>query len=409
MKKLQSVAMMGMLALGGLSLVSCSNDENEAIDNGQAQQTQEVQVTLESVLNDVNQRVAQIDYSQLAPLAKALDVAYEDSETEDGDDATAAFIDKLRGLLKNFQPTTSESEWNRSYNQWTYANIDSTLVFTLDALIALGNENAQEGELGLTQQAYSQSLTVAGEDSVVYTIQTRVTKEMNANGLVLEDVGAGQLVVYAGSEVLLSIDTHREQLVGLKSFKPVNEYVTTGSLTFAGNVFTLGYSRNELNSIKRFVSFAQNGMHVATLQMTVGSDFGWETLTSRKLTLSGEVEVILMGNLAAIRGTVTDLGRFYQDGTSMVQVSKQGTSMENCQRLTQSFNSVASLKLLISGTNAAQLKVAAVQTDATLNLWKPVVMVNSPIIGKREMTIAEVIDAMGISFSDIVEALLGKE
>ncbi len=409
MKKLQSVAMMGMLALGGLSLVSCSNDENEAVDNGQAQQTQEVQVTLESVLNDVNQRVAQIDYSQLAPFAKALDVAYEDSETEGGDDATAAFIDKLRGLLKNFQPTTSESEWNRSHNQWTYANIDSTLVFTLDALIALGNENAQKGELGLTQQVYSQSLTVAGEDSVVYTIQTRVTKEMNANGLALEDVGAGQLVVYAGSEVLLSIDTHREQLVGLKSFKPVNEYVTTGSLTFAGNVFTLGYSRDELNSIKRFVSFAQNGMHVATLQMTVGSDFGWETLTSRKLTLSGEVEVILLGNLAAIRGTVTDLGRFYQDGTSMVQVSKQGTSMENCQRLTQSFNSVASLKLLLSGTNAAQLKVAAVQTDATLNLWKPVVMVNSPIIGKREMTIAEVIDAMGISFSDIVEALLGKE
>jgi hypothetical protein len=232
---------------------------------------------------------------------------------------------------------------------------------------------------------------------------------MNANGLALENVGAGQLVVYDGSEVLLAIDTHLEQLVGLKSFKPVNEYVTTGSLTFAGNVFTLGYSRDELNSIKRFVSFAQNGMHVATLQMTVGSDFGWETLTSRKLTLSGEVEVILMGNLAAIRGTVTDLGRFYQDGTSMVQVSKQGTSMENCQRLTQSFNSVASLKLLISGTNAAQLKVAAVQTDATLNLWKPVVMVNSPIIGKREMTIAEVIDAMGISFSDIVEALLGKE
>ena len=409
MKKLQSVAMMGMLALGGLSLVSCSNDENEAVDNGQAQQTQEVQVTLESVLNDVNQRVAKIDYSQLAPLAKALDVAYEDSETEGGDDATAAFIDKLRGLLKNFQPTTSESEWNRSHNQWTYANIDSTLVFTLDALIALGNENAQKGELGLTQQVYSQSLTIAGKDSVVYTIQTRVTKEMNANGLALENVGAGQLVVYAGSEVLLSIDTHRELLVGLKSFKPVNEYVTTGSLTFAGNVFTLGYSRDELNSIKRFVSFAQNGMHVATLQMTVGSDFGWETLTSRKLTLSGEVEVILMGNLAAIRGTVTDLGRFYQDGTSMVQVSKQGTSMENCQRLTQSFNSVASLKLLISGTNAAQLKVAAVQTDATLNLWKPVVMVNSPIIGKREMTIAEVIDAMGISFSDIVEALLGKE
>ena len=409
MKKLQSVAMMGMLALGGLSLVSCSNDENEAVDNGQAQQTQEVQVTLESVLNDVNQRVAQIDYSQLAPLAKALDVAYEDSETEGGDDATAAFIDKLRGLLKNFQPTTSESEWNRSYNQWTYANIDSTLVFTLDALIALGNENAQKGELGLTQQAYSQSLTIAGKDSVVYTIQTRVTQEMNANGLALENVGAGQLVVYAGSEVLLAIDTHRELLVGLKSFKPVNEYVTTGSLTFAGNVFTLGYSRDELNSIKRFVSFAQNGMHVATLQMTVGSDFGWETLTSRKLTLSGEVEVILLGNLAAIRGTVTDLGRFYQDGTSMVQVSKQGTSMENCQRLTQSFNSVASLKLLLSGTNAAQLKVAAVQTDATLNLWKPVVMVNSPIIGKREMTIAEVIDAMGISFSDIVEALLGKE
>ena len=83
--------------------------------------------------------------------------------------------------------------------------------------------------------------------------------------------------------------------------------------------------------------------------------------------------------------------------------------MENCQSLTQSFNSVASLKLLLSGTNAAQLKVAAVQTDATLNLWKPVVMVNSPIIGKREMTIAEVIDAMGISFSDIIEALLGKE
>ena len=72
MKIISYIAMAGVLAAGGLTLGACTSDE-EASANGQPQQqVTEQQQTVQEVLAEVGDNLAQIDFQQLAPLADAL-------------------------------------------------------------------------------------------------------------------------------------------------------------------------------------------------------------------------------------------------------------------------------------------------------------------------------------------------
>ena len=406
MKRIKSIVMMGLLMMaGGFVLTACSSDDSE-LTSEQTPQAPETQATLDEVLVKVDNCMKQVDFTPLAPLAESLNAVDARSLTSDGE-GDKSVADVLSALLAYLKPTYSETDWTSTYQQWSYANLDSTLCLTFDLLFQLGNESAQEGEIGLNQRTYTQSLEVNGVDGALYTIKTKEVKQLTANGLVAENVGVSQLTVYKDGTPLFSVEAMRQLNLGLKNSQLVNESVITGTLSMNGNEFILGYEREGLNSVCRYITLIQNGSHVVTLKMTVGNDFGWSTFQTKNIVFNGEFEVILMGNLASIKGTSTDLKRFYNDGIEMAKASRYGSSMENCQIISDSFNETTSVQLLLAGTNAAQLKLTARQTDVERNLWKPVIVCTSPLIGKNEMTIAEIMDAMDISFKDILELLLG--
>ena len=406
MKSMKSIVMMGMLlAAGSFGLTACSSDDSD-LTGEQTSQVQENQLTLEDALVKVENCMKQVDFSPLDPLAESLAVSNARSLSSDSV-APKSLIEALKNLMPLLKPTYAETDWRSTYQQWSYANLDSTLCLTFDLLFELGNDGAQQGEIGLNQRTYTQSLQVKGANDAIYTIQTKVVKQLTANGLVAENVGVSQLTIYSDDKVLLSIEAMRQWNLGVKALLPVNESIVTGTLRIGGNEFILGYERTGVNKKCRYVTLIQDGSHVFTQKITVGNDFGWNTLQSKTITYSGEFELILMGNLAAIKATTTDLRSFHQNGIEMVKAGRYGSSMENCQIIADTFNETTSLQILLAGTNAAQMKIAARQIDEERNLWKPVLVCASPILGKSEMTIAEIFDAMDVSFKDILELLLG--
>lgn len=408
MKSVKSIVMMGMLlAASGLGLTACSSEDSD-LTGGQSSQVQKEQVTLDEALVKVENCMKQVDFSPLAPLAESLSTSNARALSSESD-AANSIIDALDALMPLLKPTYAETTWRSTYQRWSFANLDSTLCLTFDLLFELGNKNVQQGEIGLNQRTYTQSLQVKGVNDSIYTITTKVVKQLTTSGLVAENIGTGQLVIYQNEKPLFAIETMRQLNVGVRALKPVNEYVTTGTLRIAGNEFTLGYERTGVKTECRYVTFVQNGSHVLTQKMTMDKDFSWNSSEGLNVTFSGEYELILMGNLAAIKATTTDLKRFYQDGIEMAKAGRYGSSMENCQIIADSFNETTSLQILLAGTNAAQMKIVARQIDVERNLWKPVLVCTSPILGKNEMTIAEIMDAMDITFKDIMDLLLGAD
>lgn len=385
MKKVYLFVAMGMIA-SVMTLNSCSSDEENIVVEQPVQPT-EPQTTLVDVVDQVKTR-STVDYSDLEPLAAAVR-----SKAEDADDTSnIKMLLRLLKLLDFLQPENVTQEGEKYHYQWNYSSLNDALKLTIDALLALDPQTGNPVSRIITDQ-----IVINAVDGTVYTINGKI--QISLLGTPTQYI----LEIYKGEEILLAGYAESVWPVG------VGEEMVSGTLNFKGNEFTLSQIYDGNLTSTRTITYKQNGEQLAVIKLKVDNNYSFEKMLLGKVRFTGDLEVNLMDNLAVVKSHIKSLNRYYLDAAELTKVSKEGTSKENCQIICDGFNNNTTTTLLVAGVNAGTLTLAPTQSDVVRNLYKPTIMASSPLIGDREMTLEEIMEAMGVSLEDIINMLLGSQ
>ena len=386
MKKLYSLVAIGMLA-SGMALTSCSSDEENIVVEQPVQPT-EPQTTLVDVVDQMKTR-SSVDFSDLEPLAAAVRAKAEEGDSTQQD---IERLLKLLELLDFLLPQDVTQDGERYHYQWNFASLNETLKLTIDALLALDPKTGDPVSGIVTDK-----IVITGTDGVVYTINGKI--QISLLGTPTQYL----LEIYKGEDILLAGYAETIWPVG------VGEEMATGTLNFEGNEFTLSYIYDGNMTSTRTITYKKDGTQVAVIKLKVDNNYTFEKMILAQVRFTGDLEVNIMDNLAVVKSHIKSLNRYYLDAIELTKAYREGTSKENCQIICDGFNDNTTTTLLVAGVNAGTITLGPTQSDAVRNLYKPTIVAASPLIGDREMTLEEIMEAMGVSLDDITNLLLGSQ
>ena len=100
-----------------------------------------------------------------------------------------------------------------------------------------------------------------------------------------------------------------------------------------------------------------------------------------------------------------------QKGIYLYKYYSEGTSEEQCTSATEVFNKSMTLNLSMGGSSFGEVYLMP-QYDIETGNFKPAMMTVTPMFGPEPVPLLEVLDAMGMSIDEVLNALkamLGNE
>ncbi len=405
MKKSMNYLFAGLVLAGGMTFVSCSNDEDIAAQEQTAQQAEEQQqMTVQEALDQVSQNLSQVDFKELDPLIATLNNKESLNARAMKQDGKARFLEKLRNMLQSLRPA---QEWNGFDRQWSFANTDSTLMLAFEALVELDGIT-EEGDEGFLNRAYAQQLEVMGANDTLYTISTKVAKSTSGNLMASNVDRERELYIYKDGQLILGIDLQQQLNLGWKKNSDVEKWIVTGQITYQNNVFTLGFSLNGDNTTTRRLSYVKDAKQQIGLALTTSSNLDWKNFLTNNVCYTTNFTVDLMG-MFKVSGKVNDVKKFYLNALNLVIMSKYPAKEELCKKATDTFNENTSILLTVGKTDMGSLSLATSLSDSVNVKYSPVIIAVSPIFGNEPKTFGEVLDLLGISIDDIMKMIMGKK
>ena len=396
MNKIGYSVMAAVLAAGSMTFGACtSSDEEMQVNEQQAQQPEVEQQSVKDVLGEMGDNLAKIEFSQLAPLADALQQndAWEARGLKPGTDEQQGqkkFIEKFRALLQHLLGGEDGLKWSVS-------NADQTLQLTSSALTALEGIGLKEDKEG-NRRTYENELKVTKDDTV-YTIKTMVVKNIGGRLSQLSLEGQRVLQVYKEDECILGIETDRLLVLG-------NSYAHVGKIHARGADIELGVKFTDEQTMVRSVSVAMQGNPMLSLNLTTDKDFDWNTVKETGLRFKTHVDANLMGRIFIVTD-VADVLKFYKEGLALAAISVNGTTEENCKELCNSFNENVNTQLMMAGSVLGSVMVMPIKKD-TLDSYRPGLVAVTSLSDGHPLAINDALALMGFSFQDIINMLMGK-
>jgi hypothetical protein len=396
MNKIGYSVMAAVLAAGSMTFGACtSSDEEMQVKEQQAQQPEVEQQSVKDVLGEMGDNLAKIEFSQLAPLADALQQndAWEARGLKPGTDEQQGqkkFIEKFRALLQHLLGGEDGLKWSVS-------NADQTLQLTSSALFELEGIGLKEDKEG-NRRTYENELKVTKDDTV-YTIKTKVVKNIGGRLSQLSLEGQRVLQVYKEDECILGIETDRLLVLG-------NSYAHVGKIHARGADIELGVKFTDEQTMVRSVSVAMQGNPMLSLNLTTDKDFDWNTVKETGLRFKTHVDANLMGRIFIVTD-VADVLKFYKEGLALAAISVNGTTEENCKELCNSFNENVNTQLMMAGSVLGSVMVMPIKKD-TLDSYRPGLLAVTSLSDGHPLAINDALALMGFSFQDIINMLMGK-
>ena len=395
MNKIGYSVMAAVLAAGSMTFGACTSDEEVQVNEQQAQQPEVEQQSVKDVLGEMGDNLAKIEFSQLAPLADALQQndAWEARGLKPGTDEQQGqkkFIEKFRALLQHLLGGEDGLKWSVS-------NADQTLQLTSSALFELEGIGLKEDKEG-NRRTYENELKVTKDDTV-YTIKTKVVKNIGGRLSQLSLEGQRVLQVYKEDECILGIETDRLLVLG-------NSYAHVGKIHARGADIELGVKFTDEQTMVRSVSVAMQGNPMLSLNLTTDKDFDWNTVKETGLRFKTHVDANLMGRIFIVTD-VADVLKFYKEGFALAAISVNGTTEENCKELCNSFNENVNTQLMMAGSVLGSVMVMPIKKD-TLDSYRPGLVAVTSLSDGHPLAINDALALMGFSFQDIINMLMGK-
>ena len=381
-----------LLVMGMVLLSGCQNDDNELTG------APEIPVNPISVAaNAINERMAELNFQELAPLAEVVP-----SATRADDNSVASeFETKLSLLLMLLQdessPTRSQTFGHR---------FNTVLQLSWDLSLILGDEGESSSSWFGLNSTKKGEVDYTARDGSLYTVKGLVDKETSIQfrGFNTKIVvkKACEFFVYKDGEQVLKI------LTGSSDNRPVWLPILIKNAFFNGQLYyrdydiTLTYDKDSSHSRTIDLTYNRVGDKYPLLTMSakLEDDADLWKIIRHDVNVRADFTVTAM-KILSFEGVTNNVNYLVVNGVQIAKCMKEGTTKQDCEQLVESFNANLTLNLLLDGASVGQFYMGT-QYDAVNDLYFPVVMIRSDLLGGKDYPAATILQIIGVDIPDIL-------
>jgi len=386
-----------LLVMGMVLLSGCQNDDNELTG------APEIPVNPISVAaNAINERMAELNFQELAPLAEVVP-----SATRADDNSVASeFETKLSSLLMLLQDESSPTRSQTFGHRFSFQAFNTVLQLSWDLSLILGDEGESSSSWFGLNSTKKGEVDYTARDGSLYTVKGLVDKETSIQfrGFNTKIVvkKACEFFVYKDGEQVLKI------LTGSSDNRPVWLPILIKNAFFNGQLYyrdydiTLTYDKDSSHSRTIDLTYNRVGDKYPLLTMSakLEDDADLWKIIRHDVNVRADFTVTAM-KILSFEGVTNNVNYLVVNGVQIAKCMKEGTTKQDCEQLVESFNANLTLNLLLDGASVGQFYMGT-QYDAVNDLYFPVVMIRSDLLGGKDYPAATILQIIGVDIPDIL-------
>jgi hypothetical protein len=412
-KTLYSLAFLLSMTAGLLLTTGCDNPDNQ-VDNpsgtlpaGSETDVIKTETPLAHAAISLNQDMARLDFSELAPLAETIPTVTRQAE----DNTAVEFEDKLSGLLNllrgDTEPTRSVSSVTLG-RRFSFQAFNDALQVAWDITVILGEQGESSSSwfgLNTTKKGEVAYTAKNGDQYVVKgTIEKNVTLQFRGFKT--------KVVVTKVSD--LSIDKNGQQVVKILSSSEDNRPVWlpvliknqfyTGQLFYDDYEINLSYDKNSSHQRTVDLTYSKAGSEGSLLTMSVKleDDADILKLIRHDVEVKADFIVTSQNGLLVFTGSVKNVNYLVVNGIKIANAMKYGCSEEECQQLITDFNNNLTLSITLENLQLGNLYMGS-QYDEVSGYYYPTIMIHSPMLGEQDYSLTTLLSILGVDIPDILK------
>ncbi len=392
-----------MLAVGLMVCAGCSKSDDTTTEEKGGNVL--VDTPLMTAASSVNERMAGLDFQELAPLARVVPL----TTRSDDYSMLREFETKLSALLNVLQGEQSAS--NRAQGRrFTFQAFNDALQLAWDLSVMLGDEgesssswfglnSTKEGEVTYTLQDGSEYL-------VKGTIEKEVTVEFRGFKTKFVVKKASEFFIYKNGEQVLKI------LSGSENNRPVwlpiliRDDFYIGQVWYRDYEINLTYDQDSTHSRSVALTYCKGDEETPLLTMSarLEDDADILKIVKHDVQVHGDFTVTTMNNLLTFVGETDNVNYLVVNGVQVAGYLEQGTTKEVCERVVASMNENLKLRLMMAGVSVGNLYLDTVYNAAT-GRYFPTIMVHFNMMGDQDYPITTILEMLGVEVPEFLRTV----
>ena len=404
MKQKKLWMMVAVILFGSIVLSSCSSDNEDTVDVKVAFEFTN-QETINCIIQRVKADMEAVNFKDLIQLNEALkdgtaNVCWTGTDSTGVQEIIASLQSLLNSIFNSENPTTHGWSWN-------FSNLSKTLQ--LATKVGLAFEKNADGQY-VGERKYTNSLDVVVNDTLTYKITHNIEMDAEISLAKVGNVAHRKLIIDKNESRLLVIDTNQDFDASMNDLHINAMQQSVSNIDYKDMRFSLARMQYNTDSVTSNLVYSKEGSKVVDIRLKGENGLTLEKLLNNNAVSKGEMETSIYDGLLALKSNIDNMSKFYMAGLGLAAMGITGGSKEECQELTDAFNTVVNSKLLSDDMEVALMTFEPIASDSLPNIYRPeLVMQMLPIDESSEkIPLKDFLEMIGLSFEDIINMNLGQ-
>lgn len=419
-RRFYQLFLMLSLTAGTLFMTGCSStDEDKEVPSSipasqHEQDVTETKTPLATAAINLNEQMANLDFSVLEPLAEtvpSINANAPGMTRGDGDNAAVVFESKLKRLLTILQ----DEETTRSLpsvtlgRRFSFQAFNEALQLAWDISVTLGEQGESSSSWFGLNKTMTGEVNYTARNGDKYTVKGVIDKnvEVQFRGFKTKLVvtKASEMFIYKNGDQVLKILSSSENNRPIWLPILIRDNFFTGQLFYDDFEVSLTYDKVSTHERTVDLVYSKAGIEGALLAMSVKleDDADLKKLLSHDVQVKADFTVKALDGLLNLNGAVQNVNYMVVDGIKVSKCMKEGCTTEaECNSLTADFNNNIKLTLTLQDMPIGDIYMGTLYDDVT-NRFYPTIMVHADLLGKEDYTLTNLLEMMGVDVPTILK------
>lgn len=419
-KRFYHLFLMLSLTAGTLFMTGCSStDEDKEVPSSipasqHEQDVTETKTPLATAAINLNEQMANLDFSVLEPLAEtvpSINASAPAMTRGDGDNAAVEFESKLKRLLTILQ----DEETTRSLpsvtlgRRFSFQAFNEALQLAWDISVTLGEQGESSSSWFGLNKTMTGEVNYTARNGDKYTVKGVIDKnvEVQFRGFKTKLVvtKASEMFIYKNGDQVLKILSSSENNRPIWLPILIRDNFFTGQLFYDDFEVSLTYDKVSTHERTVDLVYSKAGIEGALLAMSVKleDDADLKKLLSHDVQVKADFTVKALDGLLNLNGAVQNVNYMVVDGIKVSKCMKEGCTTEaECNSLTADFNNNIKLTLTLQDMPIGDIYMGTLYDEVTKRFY-PTIMVHADLLGKEDYTLTNLLEMMGVDVPTILK------
>lgn len=419
-KRFYHLFLMLSLTAGTLFMTGCSStDEDKEVPSSipasqHEQDVTETKTPLATAAINLNEQMANLDFSVLEPLAEtvpSINASAPGMTRGDGDNAAVEFESKLKRLLTILQ----DEETTRSLpsvtlgRRFSFQAFNEALQLAWDISVTLGEQGESSSSWFGLNKTMTGEVNYTARNGDKYTVKGSIeeNKEVQWRGIKTKWVvaKASEMFIYKNDKQVLKILSSSENNRPIWLPILIRDNFFTGQLFYDDFEVRLTYEKESTHERTVDLVYSKKDIEGALLAMSVKleDDADLVKLLSHDVQVKADFTVKALDGLLNLNGAVQNVNYMVVDGIKVSKCMKEGCTTEaECNSLTADFNNNIKLTLTLQDMPIGDIYMGTLYDEVTKRFY-PTIMVHADLLGKEDYTLTNLLEMMGVDVPTILK------